>query len=141
MAGAAIVLIASHGGAASQTLDPGWQLVYAGQPGYRDALLEFVFDDGAGPAVVGRAYEPPAPIYSEVDPMAAASSTTSRLRLRGATGPHRYTASAQPRTDGRARSRTRSSRPGRALSPAGKSSHDISRQFCRDNCAAHSPSR
>ena len=75
MAGAAIVLIASHGGAASQTLDPGWQLVYAGQPGYRDALLESVFDDGAGPAVVGRAYEPPAPIYSEVDPMAAASST------------------------------------------------------------------
>jgi lipoprotein-anchoring transpeptidase ErfK/SrfK len=75
MAGAAIVLIASHGGAAAQTLDPGWQLVHAGQPGYRDALLESVFDDGSGPPIVGRAYEPSAPIYSEVDPTAAASGT------------------------------------------------------------------
>jgi lipoprotein-anchoring transpeptidase ErfK/SrfK len=75
MAGAAVVLIASCGGAAGQTLDPGWQLVHAGQPGYRDALLESVFDDETGPAVVGRAYESPAPILSEVDPAAAATST------------------------------------------------------------------
>jgi len=75
MAGAAVVLIASYGGAAGQTLDPGWQLVHAGQPGYRDALLETVFDDGSGPAIVGRAYEPQAPNYSEVDPTAAAPDT------------------------------------------------------------------
>ena len=66
-AGAAVVLIASHTGAASQALDPGWQLVYAGQPGYSDGLIESMFGDGTGQAIVGRAYQPPAPIYSEAD--------------------------------------------------------------------------
>jgi lipoprotein-anchoring transpeptidase ErfK/SrfK len=69
-ASAAVVLIASHTGAASQALDPGWQLVYAGQPGYGDGLMESMFGDGTGQAIVGRAYQPPAPIYSEVDPTA-----------------------------------------------------------------------
>ena len=69
-AGAAVVLIASHTGAASQALDPGWQLVYAGQPGYSDGLIESIFGDGTGQAIVGRAYQPPAPIYSEADPTA-----------------------------------------------------------------------
>ena len=69
-AGAAVVLIASHTGAASQALDPGWQLVYAGQPGYSDGLIESMFGDGTGQAIVGRAYQPPAPIYSEADPTA-----------------------------------------------------------------------
>ena len=67
---AAVVLIASHTGAASQALDPGWQLVYAGQPGYDDGLIESMFGDGTGQAIVGRAYQPPAPIYSEADPTA-----------------------------------------------------------------------
>ena len=67
---AAVVLIASHTGAASQALDPGWQLVYAGQPRYDDGLIESMFGDGTGQAIVGRAYQPPAPIYSEADPTA-----------------------------------------------------------------------
>src|ERR1700722_13216552 len=66
---AAVVLIASHTGAASQALDPGMQLVYAGQPD-DDGLIESMFGDGTGQAIVGRAYQPPAPIYSEADPTA-----------------------------------------------------------------------
>ena len=54
----------------SQTLDPGWQLVYAGQPGYEDGLMESMFGDGTGQAIDGRAYQPPASIYSEADPTA-----------------------------------------------------------------------
>jgi len=73
-AAAAVVLIASQTGAASQALDPGWQLVYAGQPGYGDGLMESVFGDGTGQAIDARAYQPPAPIYSEADPTAAAPS-------------------------------------------------------------------
>ena len=63
-AGAAIVLIASHTGAASQALDPGWQIVYAGQPGYdSDGLINSIFGDGSGQPIVARAYQPPVPIY------------------------------------------------------------------------------
>jgi lipoprotein-anchoring transpeptidase ErfK/SrfK len=75
-AGAAVVLIASHTGAASQALDPGWKLVYAGQ-GYDDGLIESMFGDGTGQAIVGRAYQPPAPIYSEADPTAEPSPEPS----------------------------------------------------------------
>jgi lipoprotein-anchoring transpeptidase ErfK/SrfK len=76
-AGAAVVLIASHTDAASQALDPGWQLVYAGQPGYDDGLIESMFADGTGQVIVGRAYQPPAPIYSEADPTAEPSAEPS----------------------------------------------------------------
>jgi lipoprotein-anchoring transpeptidase ErfK/SrfK len=62
-AGAIAGLLASYTGAASQTLDPGWQLVYAGQPGYgSDGLIESMFGDGTGQPVVARAYQP-APAY------------------------------------------------------------------------------
>jgi lipoprotein-anchoring transpeptidase ErfK/SrfK len=75
--GAAVVLIASNTGAASQALDPGWRLVYAGQSGYDDGLIESMFGDGTGQAIVGRAYQPPAPIYSEADPTAEPSAEPS----------------------------------------------------------------
>jgi lipoprotein-anchoring transpeptidase ErfK/SrfK len=67
-AGAAVALIASATGAASQVLDPGWQLVYAGQPGDTEGLVESMFGDGTGQAIYARAYQPPAPIYSEAEP-------------------------------------------------------------------------
>src|ERR1700758_2781895 len=67
-AGAAVALIASATGAASQVLDPGWQLVYAGQPGDTEGLIESMFGDGTGQAIDARAYQPPAPIYSEAEP-------------------------------------------------------------------------
>jgi lipoprotein-anchoring transpeptidase ErfK/SrfK len=73
-AGAAVALIASTTGAASQALDPGWQLVYAGQPGDAEGLVESMFGDGTGQAIDARAYQPPAPIYSEADPGAAPSA-------------------------------------------------------------------
>jgi lipoprotein-anchoring transpeptidase ErfK/SrfK len=76
-AGTAFALIASHSGAASQAVDPGWQIVYAGQPGYDDGLVGSMFDERNGEVIVGRAYEPPAPIYSAGDP-AAASDTGQR---------------------------------------------------------------
>ena len=62
-AGAAVLLIASHTGAASQIVDPGWQIVYAGQPGYGD--VDSMFGDGTGQPIVARAYQP-APLYSEL---------------------------------------------------------------------------
>jgi lipoprotein-anchoring transpeptidase ErfK/SrfK len=58
-AGAVAFVLASHTGAASQVVDPGWQLVYAGQPGYGgDGLIESMFGDGTGQPVVARAYQP-----------------------------------------------------------------------------------
>jgi len=63
-AGAVIFLLASHAGAASQVLEPGWQLVYAGQPGYGgDGLIESMFGDGTGQPVVARAYQPASAYY------------------------------------------------------------------------------
>jgi lipoprotein-anchoring transpeptidase ErfK/SrfK len=62
-AGVAVFLIASHTGAAGQIVDPGWQLVYAGQPGYDD--MDSMFGDGTGQPIVARAYQP-APLYSEL---------------------------------------------------------------------------
>jgi len=76
-AGAAVVLIASNTGAVSQALDPGWQLVNAGQPGYDDGLIESMFGDGTGQAIVGRAYQPPEPIYSEADTTAEPTAEPS----------------------------------------------------------------
>src|SRR5262249_59270011 len=76
-AGAAVVLIASNTDAVSQALDPGWQLVYAGQPGYNDGLIESMFGDGTGQAIVGRAYQPPEPIYSEADTTAEPTTEPS----------------------------------------------------------------
>ena len=67
-AGAAVALIAFPTVSMSQALDPGWQLVYAGQPGYEDGLMESMFGDGTGQAIDARAYQPPASIYSEADP-------------------------------------------------------------------------
>jgi lipoprotein-anchoring transpeptidase ErfK/SrfK len=76
-AGAAIVLIASHNPATSQALDPGWQLVYAGQPGYGDGLMESVFGDSSGEPIAARAFQPPEPLYSEADPAAQPSTQES----------------------------------------------------------------
>jgi lipoprotein-anchoring transpeptidase ErfK/SrfK len=73
-AGAAVALIASATGAASQALDPGWQLVYAGQPGDTEGLIESMFGDGTGQAIDARAYQPPAPIYSAAEPGAEPSA-------------------------------------------------------------------
>ncbi len=73
-AGTAVALIAFPTVAASQALDPGWQLVYAGQPGYEDGLMESMFGDGTGQAIDARAYQPPASIYSEADPAAEPST-------------------------------------------------------------------
>jgi lipoprotein-anchoring transpeptidase ErfK/SrfK len=88
-AGAVLLLIASNCGAASQVIDPGWQLVYAGQPGYGGdgGLLQSTFNDGTGQPVVARAqpaptyYQPvpgpqprpyqPAPVYYQQVPAAA----------------------------------------------------------------------
>jgi lipoprotein-anchoring transpeptidase ErfK/SrfK len=66
-AGAAVALVASQSGAWSQVVDPGWQVVYAGQPGYDDGLTSSMAEDGQ--VIVGRAFEPPAPIYSAGDPV------------------------------------------------------------------------
>jgi lipoprotein-anchoring transpeptidase ErfK/SrfK len=61
---AVVLLIACNTGAASQVLDPGWQLVYAGQPGYGgDGLIESMFGDGTGQPVIARAYQPAPPDY------------------------------------------------------------------------------
>jgi lipoprotein-anchoring transpeptidase ErfK/SrfK len=76
-AGAAIVLIATHNVAISQALDPGWQLVYAGQPGYGDGLMESVFGDSSEQPIVGRAFQPPEPLYSEADPVAQPNTQES----------------------------------------------------------------
>jgi lipoprotein-anchoring transpeptidase ErfK/SrfK len=65
---AAVILIASSGGAASQGLDPGWQLAYPGQPGGGGGgLLQSMLGDGTGLPVVGRAYQP-APMYYDAAP-------------------------------------------------------------------------
>jgi lipoprotein-anchoring transpeptidase ErfK/SrfK len=64
-----VFLIASHGGAASQAVDPGWQLVYAGQPGYGgDGLMESMFGDGTGQPVVARAFQLPPINYQQETP-------------------------------------------------------------------------
>jgi lipoprotein-anchoring transpeptidase ErfK/SrfK len=63
---ASVFLIASHTGAASQAVDPGWQIVYAGQPGYgSDGLIESMFGDGTGQPVVARAYPVPPPNFQQ----------------------------------------------------------------------------
>jgi lipoprotein-anchoring transpeptidase ErfK/SrfK len=62
---AAVIVIASTGGAASQGLDPGWQLAYPGQPGYGgDGFFQSMFGDGTGLPVTGRAYQA-APTYHQ----------------------------------------------------------------------------
>jgi lipoprotein-anchoring transpeptidase ErfK/SrfK len=68
-AGALLLLIASDIGAASQVLDPGWQLVYSGQPEYGSdgGLIQSTFGDGTGQPVVARAYQP-APTYYQAGP-------------------------------------------------------------------------
>ncbi len=68
---AVVFLIASHGGAASQAVDPGWQIVYAGQPGYGgDGLMESMFGDGTGQPVVARAFQLPPINYQQQAPQA-----------------------------------------------------------------------
>jgi lipoprotein-anchoring transpeptidase ErfK/SrfK len=68
---AVVFLIASHHGAASQAVDPGWQLVYAGQPGYGgDGLMESMFGDGTGQPVVARAFQLPPINYQQQGPLA-----------------------------------------------------------------------
>jgi lipoprotein-anchoring transpeptidase ErfK/SrfK len=65
---AAVIVIASTGGAASQGLDPGWQLAYPGQPGYGgDGFFQSMFGDGTGLPVTGRAYQA-APTYYQPAP-------------------------------------------------------------------------
>ncbi len=78
-AGAAVFLMAFHGQAASQLLDPGWQLVYPGQGqpsqssyGYGPAgaaanggLIQNLFGNGAGQTTIPRPYQP-APAYQQV---------------------------------------------------------------------------
>jgi lipoprotein-anchoring transpeptidase ErfK/SrfK len=64
-AGVVVFVIASPTGAVSQVVDPGWKLVYAGQPGYgSDGLIESMFGDGTGQPIVARAYQP-APLYDQ----------------------------------------------------------------------------
>ncbi len=66
---AAAFLVVSHTGAASQAVDPGWQLVYAGQPGYgSDGLIESMFGDGTGQPVVARAFQLPPVNYQQQAP-------------------------------------------------------------------------
>ncbi len=70
-AGAVVFLIASHDGAAGQAVDPGWQIVYAGQPGYGgDGLMESMFGDGTGQPVVARAFQLPPINYQQQAPQA-----------------------------------------------------------------------
>ncbi len=68
------LLIASNTPAASQLLDPGWQLVYSGQPNYAGSspggdggLIQHVFGDGAGQRAIPRPYQP-APAYYQQQP-------------------------------------------------------------------------
>jgi lipoprotein-anchoring transpeptidase ErfK/SrfK len=69
-AGAVVFLMASYTGAASQAVDPGWQLVYAGQPGYGgDGLIDSMFGDGTGQPVVARAYQLPPINYQQPAPV------------------------------------------------------------------------
>jgi lipoprotein-anchoring transpeptidase ErfK/SrfK len=68
---AVVFLIASHGGAVSQAVDPGWQLVYAGQPGYGGDGLMDMFGDGTGQPVVARAFQLPPINYQQQAPQAA----------------------------------------------------------------------
>jgi lipoprotein-anchoring transpeptidase ErfK/SrfK len=66
---AVVFLIASQGGAASQAVDPGWQLVYAGQAGYGgDGLMESMFGDGTGQPIVARAFQLPPINYQQPTP-------------------------------------------------------------------------
>jgi lipoprotein-anchoring transpeptidase ErfK/SrfK len=61
-----VFLIASNGKAASQAVDPGWQLVYAGQPGYgNDGMMESLFGDGTGQPIVARAFQLPPINYEQ----------------------------------------------------------------------------
>ena len=55
----------------SQAVDPGWQIVYAGQPGYGgDGLMESMFGDGTGQPVVARAFQLPPINYQQQAPQA-----------------------------------------------------------------------
>jgi len=57
------VLIASNVSAVAQLLDPGWQIVYAGQPNYGGGgVISSIFGDGAVMTAVPRAYQS-APMY------------------------------------------------------------------------------
>jgi lipoprotein-anchoring transpeptidase ErfK/SrfK len=62
IAACALPLLITDASAAGQLLDPGWQIVYAGQPSYSGGggLIESMFGDGPGQPVV--AYQP-APMY------------------------------------------------------------------------------
>jgi lipoprotein-anchoring transpeptidase ErfK/SrfK len=86
-------LIASHTGAASQAVDPGWQLVYAGQPGYgSDGLMESVFGDGTGQPIVARAYPlPPANFQQQT-----ATSESAPVYYQQAPVPARQAAPVRP---------------------------------------------
>ena len=64
---AALLLISCNVAAVAQLLDPGWQMLYAGQPNYGGGLIDSVFGDSAGMPVVARAYQP-APMYSQPAP-------------------------------------------------------------------------
>jgi lipoprotein-anchoring transpeptidase ErfK/SrfK len=80
------LLIASGSGAAGQVLDPGWQLVYAGQPGYGDDLIESMFGDGTGQPVVARAYQP-APVDNQPAPVQQPPNRSAPAYYRQAAAP------------------------------------------------------
>jgi len=64
---AALLLISCNVVAVAQLLDPGWQMLYAGQPNYGGGLIDSVFGDSTGMPVVARAYQP-APMYDQPVP-------------------------------------------------------------------------
>jgi len=66
-AGAALLLVSCNVAAVAQLLDPGWQMLYAGQPNYGGGVIDSVFGDSTGMPVVARAYQP-APIYYQPVP-------------------------------------------------------------------------
>src|SRR5579872_4508403 len=85
---AAFLLIAVQGPAVGQALDPGWQLVYAGQPGYGGGgLIDSLYGDGTGLPIVARAYQPapgyypPPGYYQPAAPASAADYYRRRVLL------------------------------------------------------------
>ena len=64
---AALLLISCNVVAVAQLLDPGWQMLYAGQPNYGGGVIDSMFGDSTGMPVVARAYQP-APIYYQPVP-------------------------------------------------------------------------
>jgi len=67
VAGAALLLVSCNVAAVAQLLDPGWQMLYAGQPNYGGGVIDSMFGDSTGMPVVARAYQP-APIYYQPVP-------------------------------------------------------------------------